>query len=483
MKPAALLSAVAALAALGLTAFGGRGGAATLVQLRADAPASAPLALERAGATLAVPSLHVWRLPAGASTSILGSLRGSVSFTETERTYATAAAPSDPLSDTEWWRSDIRVDALEPPGPGVPVTIVDSGVKFGHPEFVNRQNLIALDNQEPAPIGGVHGTAVASVVGAPVNGVGLVGIYPQAIIRAYDASLGDGTRLPITAIANGIVAAAQAGRSVINLSLRGPGHAPLIDAAVTAAVQSGSLIVAASGNSGEENNEISYPGANTHVLTIGATDDTDAPASFTTRSPYVDLAAPGVDIPVASALDDSWQPESGTSFSSPMVAGAPPGLWTVRPTLDASQVAEILRTSARDVNTPGYDEATGYGILDVQAALAAPIPTRDLPEPNDDTSQATTVTSAAKTAATVSGRVIAFDDPRDVLRVYMPARKTLSVKVPSTGVGVTVAGVSRTGKSFTTSVRNQAKGRATFLTVKPQSGVRDAAYTLKISAR
>jgi subtilisin family serine protease len=417
------------------------------------------------------------------STTLLRSLRGSVSFTQKDRTYAIAAAPSDPLSDTEWWRADVHIDTLDPPGPGVPVTIVDSGVKFGHPEFVNRPNLIALDNQEPAPIGGVHGTAVASVVGAPVNGVGLVGIYPQAIIRSYDASLGDGTRLPITDIANGIMAAAQAGRSVINLSLGGPGHDPLIDAAVTAAVKSGSLIVAASGNSGEEDNEISYPGANAHVLTIGATDDTDAPASFTTRSPYVDLAAPGVDIPVATALDDSWQPESGTSFSSPMVAGAAAWLWTVRPTLDASQVAEILRTSARDVATPGYDEATGYGILDMQAALAAPTPTRDLPEPNDDTGHATAVTTAAKPATTVSGRVMAFDDPRDVLRVYLPARKTLSVKVTSSGVGVTVAGVSRTGKSFTISVRNQAKARTTFLTVKPQSGVRDAAYALKISAK
>jgi subtilisin family serine protease len=482
MKLAAFLASAAALAGIGITASGGSARAASLVQLRAGAPRSASLALERAGATLAVPALHVWRLPAGTPASVVRALGSAVSFTELERTYGLAAVPSDPLSDTEWWRADVHVDTLEPPGPGVPVTIVDSGVKFGHPEFVNRPNLIALDNQEPAPIGGVHGTAVASVVGAPVNGVGLVGIYPQAIIRSYDASLGDGTRLPSTDIANGILAAAQAGRSVINLSLGGPGHDRLIDAAVREAVKSGSLVVAASGNSGEEDNELSYPGANPHVLTIGATDDTDVPASFTTRSPYVDLAAPGVDIPVASALDDSWQPESGTSFSSPMVAGAAAWLWTVRPTLDASQVAEILRTTARDVSTPGYDDSTGYGILDVQAALNAPTPVRDLPEPNDDTSEATTVTSASKVATAVSGRVIAFDDPRDVLRVFMPARKTLSVKVTSTGVGVTVAGVSRTAKSFTLSVRNRTKARSVFLSVKPQTGVRDASYTLKISA-
>src|SRR5256885_6205987 len=104
----------------------------------------------------------------------------------------------------------------------MPVTLVDTGVSFNHPEFAGRPNLIALDNQEPAPIGGVHGTAVASVVGAPVNGVGLVGIYPQAIIRSYDASLGDGTQLPASEIAAGLVAAAAAGPSGVNLSLRRP---------------------------------------------------------------------------------------------------------------------------------------------------------------------------------------------------------------------------------------------------------------------
>ena len=55
-----------------------------------------------------------------------------------------------------------------------------------------------------------------------------------------------------------------------------------------------------------------------------------------------------------------------------MVAGAAAWLWTVRPDLNADQVAQILRLSARDVATPGYDTATGYGILDLAAALASP---------------------------------------------------------------------------------------------------------------
>src|SRR5581483_10228682 len=168
---------------------------APLVQLRPRAPPWAAPRPRATGATLVVPQLRLWKVRSSAVVHSLAASR-SLAFAERERTYAVAAAaavPSDPLADEEWWRAAVRVDTLEPPGPGVPVTIVDSGLFFDHPEFAGRPNVVALNNQEPAPIGGVHGTAVASVVGAPVNGVGVVGIYPEASLRIFDASLGDGT--------------------------------------------------------------------------------------------------------------------------------------------------------------------------------------------------------------------------------------------------------------------------------------------------
>lgn len=396
---------------------------------------------------------------------------------------AAAAAPAeDPLVGGEWWRAAVGLTGLTAPGPGVPVTLVDSGVSFGHPEFAGRPNLIALNNQEPAPIGGVHGTAVASIVGAPVNGVGIEGIYPQAVLRTYDASLGDGTQLPAPEIARGIVAAAQAGRSVINLSLGGAARNPAIQDAVDEAVRLGSLVVAASGNSGEQGDWLSYPGASAHVLTVGATDENDQPASFTTSSPYVDIAAPGVDIPVASALDNSWQNEDGTSFSSPMVAGAAAWLWTVRPDLDASQVAEILRQSARDVGQPGFDSFTGYGILDVARALTWPTPQRDSAEPNDDPTEAVTLTTRARVKATTTGRVAAFEDPRDVFRVFLPARKTVRVTLTAdVGAAVSLNGRTVSGARATLTLRDGKAARTALLTVTPRRGVRDTAYTLTIS--
>jgi hypothetical protein len=406
-----------------------------------------------------------------------------------------AAPDTDPLASEEWWRADVRVDQLTSPGPGVAVTLVDSGVDFGHQEFAGRPNLIALNTQEPQPVGGVHGTATASVVGAPVNGIGLVGIYPQSILRTYDASLGDGTQLPSSEIARGILAAANKGTSVINLSLGGSEPDPAITSAIDVAVKDGSLVVAASGNSGEEGNELSYPGASPHVLTVAATDEADRVASFSTQSPWVDLAAPGVDIPVASALDNGYRSEDGTSFSSPMVAGAAAWLWTVRPELDASQVAEVLRLSARDVGPTGYDRATGYGILDLAAALTEPAPVRDSAEPNDTIAAAATLTTAARTTATSTGRVAAFEDPLDVLRVRLPAKKTFTATVTAgTGVAIRLQGSALTSGSrlalgklvrgkLTLSYRNARAGRNAYLVVTPKNGNRDAVYTVSAAAR
>ena len=445
--------------------------------------------IARLALLLTLPAVAIAAQPAGAATAGMPLAQTRSTAPRATRDFA------DPLVPQEWWRAAVHVDTLTPPGPGVPVSIVDSGVSFGHPEFVGRPDLIALNNQEPAPIGGVHGTAVASVVGAPVNGVGVVGIYPTAVMRSYDASLGDGTRLPATDIAAGILAAARAGRSVINLSLGSNSPDVGIDSAIAEAVRLGSLVVAASGNSGEEGNPPSYPAVDPHVLTVAATDRSDQPASFSSRSQSVDLAAPGVDIQVATALDNSWGPESGTSFSSPIVAGAAAWLWTVRPDLDASQVAEILRESARDVATPGYDTATGYGILDMTAALTWPTPLRDSAEPNDDIMHAATVTTRSRTSGRTSGRVALFEDPRDVLRVWLPAKKRFTVTAPSApGVSLTLykgpfasvnqlSGSTGTGNATKLSYTNRGIGHTAYLVVTPARGVRSSTYTAAISVK
>ena len=96
------------------------------------------------------------------------------------------------------------------------------------------------------------------------------------------------------------------------------------------------LVVAAAGNDGETGNALTYPASLPHVLTVAATNQQNEATTFSSRSRFVDIGAPGQDMTVATALDQSWAPEDGTSFAAPLVAGAAAWVWTVRPDLDAS---------------------------------------------------------------------------------------------------------------------------------------------------
>ena len=488
---------------------------ATIVQLTADGARAESETLATAGASLIDAKLRLWRLEPAVAASLLPTLehRHAVAAAQAERTYDVAATTetTDPLQAEEWWRTQIGIDGLTPPGRGVPITIVDSGVDVTHPEFAGRPDLELLNAQEPAGIGGEHGTSVASVIGAALNGVGVVGVYPQAVIRSWDAARGSGTRLESADIAAGILAAARAGRGVINLSLGGDRDLP-IELAVSEAVAAGSLIVAASGNDGTRGSPIGYPAALPHVVTVAATDRTGGVASFSSRSPYVDIAAPGDEIVVASALGKDWQPSSGTSFSSPIVAGAAAWLWTVRPELDAGQVAEILRRSARDIDQPGRDPASGFGMLNVQAALGLPSPIRDPFEPNDDIEEvapggdrnlakAPPLTTPTRLSARIGGRVDTYEDPRDVYRVWLPAARRVTLQVTAGSdaslslhrtTARTVAGrfasagrlahASTQGRSERLVYTNTGAGRWAYVTVGLPARTQDATYRLTASS-
>ena len=491
-----------------------------LVRLRSDAAGQSSAVLTEAGGTLVAEELKLWKLPARTAARTLRTLEasGSVAFSERETTYAASVSSvdvSDPLVPLEWWRSAIGVDGLTSPGPGVPVSLVDSGVDLDHPEFAGRPNLITLNTQEPQPLGGVHGTSVASVVGAQENGVGIVGVYPDAVIRSWDAATGLGTELTSSATVDGILASSQLGRSVINLSLGGPDPDAAIEAAVDLAVARGSLVVAASGNDGEEGSPLIYPAAFPHVLTVAATQQDGSVAPFSSASRFVDLAAPGAQIPVATLDPETgtptWALEDGTSFAAPLVSGAAAWIWTLRPSLDAGQVAQILRTSATDIGAPGRDAASGFGLLNVPAAISLPAPVRDQSESNDDVDDVTpgrqgyhgtpAFTRRAKTSNRASGRVDAAEDPRDVYRVWLPKGKKVRARL-SADAGIALKLIRSTAPSVARSVsrpyllatsattstgatlayRNATAGRFVLLVVTPATA-NTTTYTLSVSTR
>lgn len=509
--------AVAAAVAAGLltpAASADRVSAATLVELRPSAACTDAVGIVAAGGESIAPSFALYRLSSVAAARVVPLLRSrhALRFTGLDRPAGTLAKQdfADPLVSTEWWRAAVGVDTLTPPPVGRPVTIVDSGIDVSHPEFLGRANTETLNVQEPVGVGGEHGTGVASLVGAPVNGLGIVGIYPEALLRSWDAANGQGTELKTSEIVLGLLSAANNGPGVINLSLGSDRKELPIEQAIYEAVRRGNLIVAASGNDGDDGNPLGYPASVPHVLTVAASDRANAIAAFSSRSRFVDLTAPGVGIPIATAIGKGWQTGDGTSFASPLVSGAAAWVWTVRPELDASQLFEVMRRSAADIGTPGRDDASGYGLLNVPAALAYPAPIRDPLEPNDDVEFVNPgglydhgvppLTTPTRRATTVQARLDRAEDPQDVYRVWLPRNGRLTARLTAdANVDLSVwkqgtisvleryvgndrlARAQAPGTTERLTFRNPGPGRFAFLAVTFPRDVSAATYRLRIS--
>jgi len=469
----------------------------TLVELDRDRGERAAPALRRAGGERISPSLQLWRLPSWTAQRLLPGLRHRALVRSVMPDLPLGTDPSDasgffgqftdPLSPTEWWTSHVGVTDWAAPGPGVPVTMIDSGVDLSHEEFAGRPDTIALNTQTfTANEEELHGTATASVVGAPVNAKGLVGIYPQAKLQLWDASP-DG-QLTVGDEIAGLTAARRRGPGVINLSLGGFDRLPIEEHAILNAFGAGQLIVASAGNDREQGSSPSYPASFAHVLTVGATDESDHVAVFSSSSQTMDLAAPGQDMTAAipTLFDPSgYASVDGTSFSAPLVSGAAAAVWTLRPTLTNGQLFEVMRRSARDVGKTGWDIDTGYGILNVPAALTRKPPAVDPQEPNEDVylvrpngltrAGKTPLTAQHRPRATIAASLERREDPEDVYRIYLPARGQVTVTVkPNANVNLELW-----GKSTKTVFETGQAARRDLLGVSAHAGARFERVTVK----
>jgi subtilase family protein len=408
-------------------------------------------ALRRSGGVRLARTLPVWRVTSHTALH----LAPLAQLVEPDRPMYTVNhfGGGDPLVANQWWINPIGANAAEPPGPGIPVTVIDTGVDLGHPEFTGRPATVALNGQNVTGETEEHGTAVASVAAAPANAVGVVGVYPQAALQVWDASP-SGAGISVGLVVAGIDAAIRRGPSVINISLGTTMPDPVLAAMTTIAFGTGSLVVAAAGNDGQRRSPLEYPASLPHVLSVGATDVTGHAAIFSSRSPFLDLAAPGQTIPVAVPLTydpSGYSTFSGTSFASPLTAGAAAWVWTVRPRLDVTQMFDLMRSSARDVEARGFDAATGFGQLNIPGALTAAAQPRDPGEPNEDIDHikanrlfrqaSPPITYQGRTRATLNARLDFTEDPRDVYRVWVPGRRTTIVTLtPFANVDLAVWG-------------------------------------------
>ena len=347
-----------------------------------------------------------------------------VVWAEPERTYEAVLIPNDPYFASSgawgqpfrdlWGLVNISASAAwdVTRGAGVVVAISDTGVDGGHPDLAGRMwtnpgeiagNGVDDDgngyvddtggwdasnsDNDPFDDNG-HGTHVAGTVAAAVNnGLGVIGVAFEAQIMPVKGIGGGGSGASV-ALAETILYATDNGADVINASWGGFGESFLISDAVAAAHAAGVVFVAAAGNASRDTAGF-FPASHPDAIAVAAFNHNDEIADFSNFGPRIDVAAPGggdVAPPasnpsrsvlslrssasqIGSTVGGIYSRLAGTSMASPHVAGGAALVLSAHPTFNPEQVRQALRASADDVGAPGHDLESGYGRLNVAAAV------------------------------------------------------------------------------------------------------------------
>ena len=255
-------------------------------------------------------------------------------------------------------------------GAGVRIAVLDTGVA-SHPAFsqaLSWLNLVDLPGDFSALNG--HGTAVASIIigNDPLTPGVAPGSEIFSIRIANDLGQSDSFLL-----AKGIMAAVDAGAQLINISMGSFGDSELVRSAIAYARASGALIIAASGNNGLE--RVTYPAANDGVIAVGSVDALGNHLQFSNTGSQVSISAPGFGVNAAWPGDQAAS-VSGTSFSTPIVAGAIAALMSQpgADRLSPQQAWTLLSGYLNDGGEAGSDPALGAGMPDIGRVLNRAIP-------------------------------------------------------------------------------------------------------------
>ena len=275
-------------------------------------------------------------------------------------------------AQTAWNHVNI-IDENDMRGDGITVAVIDTGVYSSHRDF-NKSNILEYINLANAnvefDIG--HGTAVAGVISAQLNGVDVDGIAPGVSILPICITSGSKTDAGTTVAA--IDKAISLGADVINLSLGSTDNNIFFEDAFKRAADAGIIVVAAAGNFGPSERKDSpkyvYPAAYDSVVSVSACTLKDGAVVFDDSYSYyndqITVSAPGTNIALLSS-DGGTLTNSGTSFSSPIVAGMAAMAKQQNKTIDTDIFIELLRESSKDLGTEGYDYYYGYGFVDIEA--------------------------------------------------------------------------------------------------------------------
>jgi subtilisin len=240
-------------------------------------------------------------------------------------------------------------------GAGVKVAVLDTGIDDNHEdlnEIKDGYDFVFNDNDPFDDSWNSHGTHVAGIIAAKENGIGVIGVAPEADLYAVKVLDGGGFGLESWIVA-GIEWAILNGVDIVNMSFEGPDSQALRDVCNNA-YSAGVLLVAAGGNS--YGGMVQYPAAYDSVIAVTGTDADDMKANFSPLGLEIEL--------------------SGTSQASPHVAGtaalllSSPDLQDLNldGMIDNLDVRLALQDTAIDLGAAGQDNVFGYGLVNATSA-------------------------------------------------------------------------------------------------------------------
>lgn len=295
------------------------------------------------------------------------------------------AATADTMRDREWY-----LDRMQAPemwkvttGKGITVALLDTGVIPTVPELTGKvlrgKNFMEPERGAHKDKDG-HGTAMAMLIaGNGVNGQGVKGLAPDARIlplTVFGSSKESGTN-SVPALVEAIRYAADSDAKIINMSLAFDTYMvddqeeESIQQAVDYAIGRGKLLLAGTGNTGAEGNDLAYPAATLGVAGIGALDKTATVTKYSVSGPQVALAAPGENIPILCGGGEPGYCDSGGTSQATAIASASAALiWSLHPDWTGNQVLRVLMNTASKPTTGTVPSRyLGYGTVRPRVAI------------------------------------------------------------------------------------------------------------------
>lgn len=238
-------------------------------------------------------------------------------------------------------------------GSGVKVAILDTGSTLP-----GAKNTFLIPSPEDPTAWNGHGTAVADLIRQ---------IAPAAELQSFRVANDEGQSNSFL-LAQGILAALDAGVDIINISMGSYGDSGVLRDAVELARQAGVKIYASSGNEGYD--RLAYPAAYDGVVGVGAVDANGSYLNFS-NSGSVAMTAPGLDL-LTAWTDGQSAYFSGTSASAPISAAVLAATMSQGGTrLSASKAYDQVTAHLNEAGAPGTDPYYGGGFVDLGRILRA----------------------------------------------------------------------------------------------------------------